>query len=242
MTAERWVRASDQDRDSAVELLSEAYAVGRLSREELDDRATAAYSAKTRGELRDVTADLLFPAARMSLPSETVALQRARQRADRHLAGEMIGIFELLLAAGLLGLVIPPAVWVAAVLIPVTLLLPRALGISRACGSCIRTRPERRDASRVPTRGPYFARWPGFCRPFGRIGRSGGGRGTTRLHDHGRQRIQDGEARTATRPAASTTVARGCRPGHRDTAVRRVSATEWRPGGLAGCGGAGCAS
>jgi hypothetical protein len=43
----------------------------------------------------------------------------------------MIGIFELVLAAGLAGLVISPAVWVAAVLIPVTLLLPPALGISR---------------------------------------------------------------------------------------------------------------
>jgi hypothetical protein len=121
---------------SAAELLKEAHAVGRLSREELDDRATAAYSAKTRGELRDVTADLPFrrrpplSAAHIGLPSETVALQRARQRADRRLAGEMMWIFELLLAAGLVGLMIPPAVWVAAVLIPV-MLLPLALGISR---------------------------------------------------------------------------------------------------------------
>ena len=32
MTANRVIRASDQDRDSAAELLSEAYAVGRLTR------------------------------------------------------------------------------------------------------------------------------------------------------------------------------------------------------------------
>jgi len=49
---------SDQDRENAVELLIEAYAVGRLSREELDERAIAAYSATTWGELRDLTADL----------------------------------------------------------------------------------------------------------------------------------------------------------------------------------------
>lgn len=129
MTADRWVRASDQDRENAAELLSEAYAVGRLSREELDHRATAAYSAKTQGELRDLTADLPLPATRIGLPSETVALQRARQGADRRLAGDMIWILELMLAAGLAGLVMPLAVWVAMVLIPITLLLPPALGI-----------------------------------------------------------------------------------------------------------------
>jgi Domain of unknown function (DUF1707) len=51
MAAERSIRASDQDRESAAESLSEAYAVGRLSREELDERAAAAYSAETWGEL-----------------------------------------------------------------------------------------------------------------------------------------------------------------------------------------------
>jgi len=133
MTASRVIRASDQDRDSAAELLSEAYAVGRLSREELDDRATAAYSAKTQGELRDLTADLPRPAARTGLPAETVALPPMRPRADRRQAGEMIWILEFALAAGLAGLVIPPAVWLATVLIPVTLLLllPLALSVSR---------------------------------------------------------------------------------------------------------------
>jgi hypothetical protein len=111
------IRASDQDRDSAAELLSEAYAAGRLSRAELDDRATAAYSARTQGELRDLTADLPRTAT--------------RPRADRRQAGEMIWILEFALAAGLAGLVIPPAVWMATVLIPVTLLLlPPALGVS----------------------------------------------------------------------------------------------------------------
>ena len=130
MAADRAIRASDQDRDSAAESLSAAYAVGRLSREELDDRATAAYSARTQGELRDLTADLPRPVARTGLPSETVALRRMRRRADQRLVGEMIWILEFALAAGLAGLVIPPAVWVATVLIPITLLLPPALGIS----------------------------------------------------------------------------------------------------------------
>jgi Domain of unknown function (DUF1707) len=131
MAADRAIRASDQDRDSVAELLSEACAVGRLSREELDDRATAAYSAKTQGELRDLTADLPRPVARTDLPSETVALSRMRPRAGRCPAGEMIWILEFALAAGLALLLIPPAVWLATVLLPFALLLPPALGISR---------------------------------------------------------------------------------------------------------------
>jgi uncharacterized protein DUF1707 len=130
MATDRWIRASDQDRDNAAELLSEAYAVGRLGREELDDRATAAYSAKTRGELHDLTADLPLPAARTGLPSGAVGVPRG---ADGRLTGQMRGILLLVLAAVLAGLVIPPAVWVAAVLIPAVLLLP-ALGISKNAG------------------------------------------------------------------------------------------------------------
>jgi Domain of unknown function (DUF1707) len=49
MATDRWIRASDQDRQSAVESLSEAYAVGRLRREELDERATAARSRRYVG-------------------------------------------------------------------------------------------------------------------------------------------------------------------------------------------------
>ena len=131
MAADRAIRASDQDRDSAAELLSNAYAVGRLSREELDDRVTAAYSTKTQGELRDLTADLPRPVASTSLPSETVALPRVRPTTGRRQAGEMIWILEFALAAGLALLLIPPAVWLATVLLPLALLLPAALGISR---------------------------------------------------------------------------------------------------------------
>ncbi len=43
MATNRWIRVSDQDRLSAGESLSEASAVGRLSREELDERLAVAY-------------------------------------------------------------------------------------------------------------------------------------------------------------------------------------------------------
>ena len=41
------VRASDAERDHAAELLRAGYAEGRLTRAGLDDRLSAAYTAKT---------------------------------------------------------------------------------------------------------------------------------------------------------------------------------------------------
>ena len=58
MTSDDVMRASDGDREHAAEMLRGAYAVGRIDLEELHDRADAAYSARTWGELRDLTADL----------------------------------------------------------------------------------------------------------------------------------------------------------------------------------------
>jgi hypothetical protein len=50
--------AADGDREHAAEMLRNAYAAGRIELEELRGRADAAYSARTWGELRDLTADL----------------------------------------------------------------------------------------------------------------------------------------------------------------------------------------
>lgn len=52
------VRASDAERDQAAEILRMAYAEGRLTRAELDERTGAAYAAKTRPDLFDLTGDL----------------------------------------------------------------------------------------------------------------------------------------------------------------------------------------
>jgi Domain of unknown function (DUF1707) len=123
MAAERSIRASDQDRESAAELLSEAYAVGRLSREELDERAAAAYSAKTWGELRDLTADLLAPPAGIGFPSDTAASQPGPRAADRHLIGQIIWGFLLPLGAGVAVALSPVVVWVGTLLISTALLV-----------------------------------------------------------------------------------------------------------------------
>ena len=52
------VRASDAERDQAAEILRAGYAEGRLTRAELDERLAAAYAAKTRADLFDLTGDL----------------------------------------------------------------------------------------------------------------------------------------------------------------------------------------
>ncbi|MER7672821.1 DUF1707 domain-containing protein [Kitasatospora sp. NPDC096128] len=52
------LRASHADRDRVVEALGEAAGDGRLTAEELDERVEAALSARTVGDLAQLTADL----------------------------------------------------------------------------------------------------------------------------------------------------------------------------------------
>ena len=52
-------RASDNDRERAAAVVQEAHGDGRLDFQELDERLTQIYSAKTELELRNATADLV---------------------------------------------------------------------------------------------------------------------------------------------------------------------------------------
>jgi hypothetical protein len=52
------MRASDDDRSQVQSVLNEAYAEGRLTREEWDERATALAGPVTYGDLAKLTADL----------------------------------------------------------------------------------------------------------------------------------------------------------------------------------------
>ena len=64
------MRVSDADRDALTARLRDNYAEGRLTQDELDERVSAALSAKTFGELRTLTTDLPGPAA---VPPPTAA-------------------------------------------------------------------------------------------------------------------------------------------------------------------------
>jgi hypothetical protein len=53
------LRASDAERDHAVDLLRHHATAGRITVEELDERCTAALGARTRGELAERSAERL---------------------------------------------------------------------------------------------------------------------------------------------------------------------------------------
>jgi hypothetical protein len=74
------LRASDRDRAVVLDVLTEAYAEGRLDREEYDERAATLMDTKTLGALPSLIADLrpLLPATRsagvpVSIEAEAVA-------------------------------------------------------------------------------------------------------------------------------------------------------------------------
>ena len=56
------IRVSDADRDRVTARLRDHYAEGRLTESELDERVSAALSAKTFGDLRQLMVDLPGPA------------------------------------------------------------------------------------------------------------------------------------------------------------------------------------
>jgi Domain of unknown function (DUF1707) len=64
----RELRASDSDRDRIAAVLRDAAGDGRLSLEELDERLSAVYAAKTYAELEPVVSDLPDSGAGPSVP------------------------------------------------------------------------------------------------------------------------------------------------------------------------------
>jgi uncharacterized protein DUF1707 len=109
MSTDRWMRASDQDRERAAELLRDAYVAGRLSREEFDGRIAAAYSARTYGELRDLTADIpALPTA--GLPSDAVTRPDIARSLGRRASALMMWTYLLVVTVTLVGRVFP-AIW-----------------------------------------------------------------------------------------------------------------------------------
>jgi hypothetical protein len=58
MSDDGGIRASDSDRDNVVDILRDAFSAGRLTLEEFDERSSAAFAARTWGDLRALTADL----------------------------------------------------------------------------------------------------------------------------------------------------------------------------------------
>jgi hypothetical protein len=88
------LRASDADRDQVAEVMSTAFAEGRLSREEYDERLDALLQAKTFDDLVDLTRDLVVATAPAPVTSSAEHPRYAVEHGSP--SGEtdrMIGVF-----------------------------------------------------------------------------------------------------------------------------------------------------
>lgn len=97
------IRASDAEREDALRVLADHYADGRLDRAEFDERADAAFAARTREQLRVLFRDLPRPAA------ELVQTSKREVRPTRPPSPPIL-ILPLLVAIGIVAILhgIPP--------------------------------------------------------------------------------------------------------------------------------------
>jgi hypothetical protein len=129
------MRASDADRDAVVAALSEHFQAGRLTSEELEERTGRALSARTLGELDEMTADL--PALRPASPPPVARPRGPGYPGRPPLVAVLAG---LAIVAAVLGASAGRHGWDIWWVIPVGLLIARALAGPR-CGR----RDSRRD-------------------------------------------------------------------------------------------------
>jgi hypothetical protein len=132
------LRASDTDRDLIIEVLADAAADGRITLLEHEERLERAHTARTLGELAELTADLLPPGSQpLQMDDRPVlALFRNEHRAGRwvvpsHVPVTSVGgritmdlceallqsrrvVVQLAVMAGTVTLVVPPGVRVVA--------------------------------------------------------------------------------------------------------------------------------
>jgi hypothetical protein len=75
------VRIGDSEREHAVSALGEHYLAGRITKEEYDERAAAAWTAKTASQLQPLFWDL--PVQQKPAPQQPPKQQRSRSRTRR---------------------------------------------------------------------------------------------------------------------------------------------------------------
>ena len=77
------LRASDADRDHAVDVVRDAFVDGRLTRDEFDVRRDAVLQARTMGDLLPMMVDLL-PSSTPAVPSTAQVVRGGSGGADLH--------------------------------------------------------------------------------------------------------------------------------------------------------------
>jgi hypothetical protein len=102
MASER-ERVGTAERESVAALLSDALAAGYLETDEFGERSTAAYGARTRGELEALVADL---------PATWVRSRARDRRRERDAAGARLGM-RAHVAAYIAGSLLMLGIWAA---------------------------------------------------------------------------------------------------------------------------------
>jgi DNA-binding PadR family transcriptional regulator len=104
--ADNHIRTSDADRERSIAALRDHYAEGRITCEELNERVTAALTARTFGDLRSVMADL---------PEPVHAPQHARRPLPAAMPRPVLGLRSPLIlplaALAMLGVLLIPGGW-----------------------------------------------------------------------------------------------------------------------------------
>jgi uncharacterized protein DUF1707 len=103
------MRASDADREVVRAVLADAYADGRLTREEYDDRLSTLYASRTLGELPALVTDLVPPDGQAMAPAPLLAAE-LRKRGARKWRKDVEESF----AAFLVPTIICTVIWIAA--------------------------------------------------------------------------------------------------------------------------------
>ncbi len=83
------LRVSDQQRDQTAQAIRDHYAAGRLNEEELTERVTAAYAARTESDLAELVKDL--PKLPASPQQQKAELRKRRGELQRRILQEAGG-------------------------------------------------------------------------------------------------------------------------------------------------------
>lgn len=155
------IRISDSDRDHVAAQLRDYYAEGRLTSEELDERVTAALSAKTAGDLRRLMADLPSPSPAQPGAPNTPPFA-APPRVYRRRGPRLLPVLLLILFAALL----LPGGWIFFALLKVFLLFWLVVALMGLVGAMVfRHRARRVFRNRMGSwqgqdrRGPTWRGW-----------------------------------------------------------------------------------
>jgi uncharacterized protein DUF1707 len=150
------LRASDADRDVVHGLLTDAFADGRLDRQEYDERSAATLQARTLGELPPLVADLvpdlpLLPArVPLSVATSAEIQQRAVEKWHRERREALLGFLGTAVFFGIMSFLF--TYWVLLVPLFALMNVVRTLSSKNEIMSSEVRRLERKQAKEIESR------------------------------------------------------------------------------------------